>query len=509
METKEKRILDSVHGYITIPEDICDYVIDTPYFQRLRRVEQTSCRVLFPSARHDRFIHSLGVYHLGEKIVKAVRKNCHDNLPENFDDRAKNYLIACLLHDVSHTPFSHTFEDYYDNKSNALKVTLEQKVNTKIFTEDWKDREWNSAPHEIMSAIMAITCFPNYVKAPDYDMEFIARMIVGCKYSDPAKSFENAFVELLHSKVLDADGLDYACRDAAMAGYSTNNIDVERLVAEIFIIKDADDNDQYKVCFSNKAVNEIEAVLGVKHFQQYNVFAHHVVAYDQKLLEESMKSAAYWHLHGVMSFDAQLRKRALETLCNIKAFTAPCQFGSYNLPLLYPSDDDFVSLMKCFPNDYFIRQWLTRNYELQPLWKSKSEFKHLFGDTLGDISKDGVDLWVLSDDCKRFLCEQFNIEEYNVWILEPKLKDRFGSTSELQIYIDGKVKKYETLYPKGRMHFNDLGEQFKFIYIPKNIEKEVVIKALIEEQAKNKVELSCFKKVLLKAGSFVKQMIMK
>ena len=89
------------------------------------------------------------------------------------------------------------------------------------------------------------------------------------------------------------------------------------------------------------------------------------------------------------------------------------------------------------------------------------------------------------------------------------MKDRFGSTSELQIYIDGKVKKYETLYPKGRMQFNDLGEQFKFIYIPKNIEKEVVIKALIEEQAKNKVELSCFKKVLLKAGSFVKQMIMK
>lgn len=506
---KKKRILDSVHGYITIPEDICDKVVDTPYFQRLRRVEQTSCRVLFPSARHDRFIHSLGVYHLGGKIVEAIYKNCEKDLPNNFKNRAENYLMACLLHDVSHTPFSHTFEDFYDNNPNSLKETLEQKVNSSSFTSDWKDREWNSAPHEIMSAIMAITCFPNYVKAPDYDLEFIARMIVGCKYSAPAKSFENAFIELLHSKVLDADGLDYACRDAAMAGYSTNNIDVERLVGEIYIVQDEDDNNQYKVCFSNKAVNEIEAVLGVKHFQQYNVFAHHVVAYDQKLLEEAMKSAAYWHLYGVMSFDAQQRKKALETLCNIKAFTTPYHFGSFKLPLLYPSDDDFVSLMKCFPQDYYIQQWLTRNYELQPLWKSKSEFKHIFGNTLGDISKDGVDLWVLSDACKQFLCERFNIDEYNVWILEPKLKDRFGSTSELHIYIDGKVKKYEELYPKGRMHFNDLGEQFKFIYIPKTIDKTVVIKVLTEEQAKNKVELSCFTKQLLKAGSFVKRLILK
>ena len=164
--------------------------------------------------------------------------------------------------------------------------------------------------------------------------------------------------------------------------------------------------------------------------------------------------------------------------------------------------------MKCFPNDYYIKQWLTRNYELQPLWKSKSEFKHLFGDTLGDISNEGVDLWVLSDACKKFLCEHFDIDNYNVWILEPKLKDRFGSTSELQIYIDGKVKKYEELYPQGRMHFNDLGEQFKFIYIPKTIDRTVVIKALKEEQAKNKFEPTGLQKALLKAGSFVKRIIM-
>ena len=67
-----KRILDSVHGYINVPKEYCDKIIDTVYFQRLRRIEQTSGRSLFPSARHDRFIHSLGVFNLNKKIVESI-----------------------------------------------------------------------------------------------------------------------------------------------------------------------------------------------------------------------------------------------------------------------------------------------------------------------------------------------------------------------------------------------------------------------------------------------------
>lgn len=487
MEKKKKRVLDSVHGYITIPETLCDFIIDTPFFQRLRRIEQTSCRVLFPSARHDRFIHSLGVYHLGSKIVEAINRNCEGKLPENFEYVEKNYLIACLLHDVSHTPFSHTFEGFYDNDSNNLANRLAGVLDSEVFNTDRVDREWKAAAHETMSAILAVTCFPDFVKAPDYDLEFIARMIVGFQYSDPNKSFENAFVELLHSKILDADGLDYACRDAAMAGYSTNMIDVDRLLDEIYVEKDRNDGDKYKVCFSNKAINEIESVLGVKHFQQYNVFAHHVVTYDQELLKEAMKSAAYLHLNGKESFDPKERETALKTLCNIDAFTKPFIFGEHKIPLIYPSDDDFVSLMKYYPDDYYIHQWLTRNYKLQPLWKSKSEFKHIFGDTLGSTSLTAPDLWVLSPECKQYLCKEFGIADYDVWILEPEMKDRFGSASNLNIYIDGGIKQYKELYPKGRMYFNDLGEQFKYVYIPNGINKKDVLAALVEMQRSKKI----------------------
>ena len=486
---KTKRVLDSVHGYITIPEELCDNVIDTPFFQRLRRIEQTSCRVLFPSARHDRFIHSLGVYHLGAKIVGAINRNCEGALPKNYEYIEKNYLIACLLHDVSHTPFSHTFEDFYDNALNNLADSLAKILQSDGFNADRVDREWKAAPHETMSAILAVTCFPDFVKAPDYDLEFIARMIVGFKYSDPNKSFENAFVELLHSKILDADGLDYACRDAAMAGYSTNMIDVDRLLEEIYVVKDKKDGDKYKVCFSNKAINEIESVLGVKHFQQYNVFAHHIVTYDQELLKEAMKSAAYLHLTDKETLNPKEREDALKTLCNMTAFTHPYTFGTHKIPLLYPSDDDFVSLMKYFPDEYYIHQWLTRHYELQPLWKSKTEFKHIFGDSLGATSLTATELWVFSPECKKFLCEQFDIAEHNVWLLRPEMKDRFGSASNLNVYIGGDVKQYNELYPRGRMYFNDLGEQFKYIFIPNVIDKNKVLQALVKVQRTKKVDV--------------------
>ena len=89
MGNSNKRILDSVHGYIQVSDNLMKNVIDTVYFQRLRRKEQTSTRALFPSARHDRFIHSLGVYHLGHLIIEALKKTeeC-ESFPSNKVFRA-------------------------------------------------------------------------------------------------------------------------------------------------------------------------------------------------------------------------------------------------------------------------------------------------------------------------------------------------------------------------------------------------------------------------------------
>lgn len=158
-----KRILDSVHGYIHIEKAYVQNIIDTQHFQRLRRVEQTSTRSVFPSARHDRFIHSLGVFHLGCKIVEHLQKSLTDR--DLTRPVFESYKLACLLHDIGHTPFSHTFEKYFDNKWSDLRGNLKTLVNKDQFDSDWDNTTDPSAPHERLSAIVALGVFGNFIEA--------------------------------------------------------------------------------------------------------------------------------------------------------------------------------------------------------------------------------------------------------------------------------------------------------------------------------------------------------
>ncbi len=109
----KKVFMDSIHGYINVPKCFVDNLIDTEHFQRLRNIDQTGMRILYPNAKHDRFSHSLGVFHLGQKAVNALLENFFQDkywkIDENDTDNqttlywAKNkilFLIACLLHDI-------------------------------------------------------------------------------------------------------------------------------------------------------------------------------------------------------------------------------------------------------------------------------------------------------------------------------------------------------------------------------------------------------------------------
>lgn len=177
-----KRILDSVHGYINVPKEYCDKIIDTVYFQRLRRIEQTSGRSLFPSARHDRFIHSLGVFNLGQKIVESIKRRYPNGFTDHDQQVYDSYVIACLLHDVCHSPFSHTFENYYA-LGNDLRGLLTAALNDEGFTDDWEVSFSNAAPHEIMSALLVVKEFRSWIETEAHaDIKLIVRMIIGCKY---------------------------------------------------------------------------------------------------------------------------------------------------------------------------------------------------------------------------------------------------------------------------------------------------------------------------------------
>lgn len=488
---KMKRILDSVHGYIDIEEKYFVNVIDTEYFQRLRRIEQTSTRALFPSARHDRFIHSLGVFHIGCKIVDRLLQD-YSSAKVGFDLSPvfESYKIACLLHDVCHSPFSHTFEKYFDNKKSDLKTLLKSVVKSDTFSNDWDNSLDPSAPHERMSAIVAVMRFGNFIKDVAHaDCELVARMIIGLHYSECSDKahFCNAMIELIHGDVIDADGLDYVCRDAWASGYSTNGIDIKRLVASIRIEKD--EKGKYVLCFTTKSLNEIESVLKVKTFQQFYVINHHTVTYEQKLLIEAVKSTALKCIGCDKELDDKdvdtRKENAIRNLCSIYSFVQPdtnIQLGvktKNGILVSMPMDDDFVFLMKMNRDDKYVSQWLSRDYMLKPLWKSKAEFYAIFPNLVN--IKLTAKSWIFHDDCRKYIADNFKIPFEDVWIerATPKYKGNFAK--KVSLFIDNKVIPYEQLFPNDVQSYEPPENEFFYIFVPKSNDKDAIINGLKEK----------------------------
>ena len=268
-----KVIRDNVHGYIRIPEPFVARLIDTELFQRLRCVEQTGMRVLFPSARHDRFIHSLGTYHLGVRAFEAFQRNVRryysnqKSADRNYyfvyaDDESNTifwekhgvlFSIACLLHDCGHAPFSHSYECLYDVPFEAgtdrrrLHVLLAKEFESEssAFVDDFTPRIGKT--HEHMSALLVSKVFAKDIEEiitaefrsfSRSDIEFVARAIVGCPYNDKSSRWNqicNCLIRMLNSYSIDVDKLDYLIRDARLSGVDSMAIDVERLLGSLTV----------------------------------------------------------------------------------------------------------------------------------------------------------------------------------------------------------------------------------------------------------------------------------
>src|SRR6266851_10449610 len=111
---RTQRVRDAVHGLITFRtgdnrDELAWRLIGTPEFQRLRRIRQLGVsEFVYPGATHTRFAHSIGVFHVARQLLDIIRREITD---AKFDKkRADVAVIAALLHDLGHGPFSHTFE---------------------------------------------------------------------------------------------------------------------------------------------------------------------------------------------------------------------------------------------------------------------------------------------------------------------------------------------------------------------------------------------------------------
>lgn len=385
---KEYKILkDPIYGYINIPVTYMNSIVDTAVFQRLRRIIQTSYSPLFSSATHNRFVHSIGVFYLGDLVARQLSKEIK-NKKIAFDTERYSELfqIACLLHDVGHAPFSHTGENCYldDNLDfGILHDKLIKAVNIRGFKTDIpKMKSKAAAPHEIMSAILGIQQFSKLFKKAE-EKEFFARCITGYKYSIKAddklaeeKSIKNCFITMLNSKIIDVDRLDYLIRDAYYTGFSTVNIDYERLLKSVTIIEkkrdnynrkgDEDDFEKYKIAYYKDAISVIENVVYAHDAERKWIQSHPIILYESYILQHIM---TYLSKH----IDTKNKK-----LFSLASLTEQGQTFDNNLSISLLSDDDIIYLIKnVFPNELG-EEFFDRRKRRHPVWKTEAEYKTFF-----------------------------------------------------------------------------------------------------------------------------------
>lgn len=374
---KTKEFRDAVHGYISVPADWCAAFVDTPIFQRLKHIEQTSMRPLYPCARHDRFAHSLGVYHLAKIALDRLRENT-DPIVLDGVDLAKYeiaFLAAALMHDCAHAPFSHIFERHY-NRNNRAEDFLLSLVDDEFRRDyaDLKDQGKATAEHELFSAAVFLEHYRWAFQqlAREIDPIVVARMITGCIHSlaeDAERQVVNCLIQLLNGPAIDVDKLDYVIRDTSSSGVNNISIDVQRLLSSLEI--SAGPRKRLLV-FRKSALSVLQSVLDGRNYLFRWIYSHHTVQYYGLILQQAVE-----RLDEVLS---EGRPGAfLDAVFSRQVFDSPVRFGSFSLFL--PTDYDFLALLKQHREQIAeVDELLARKPQRIPLWKTQAEFEQIFRD---------------------------------------------------------------------------------------------------------------------------------
>ena len=248
-------IRDPVWNNIWIDETALR-LIDTPAFQRLRRVRQLGLAYLvYPGAVHTRFDHALGVYHLtGRALGRLEFAGELADLPERDTTILR---LAGLLHDIGHYPFSHTLEEL---ETNLVPYDHEQAAGQFL------------ADPEVAASFEALGAGA---------IEEIHELILG-RSANPLQG--------LVSGSLDLDKIEYLTRDAQFCGVPYGDIDVDRLLDSLRLLRDPN-NGRMEVGVAAQGVSALESLLFAKYQMFRNVYWHHAVRAASVLFQRLVRDA--------------------------------------------------------------------------------------------------------------------------------------------------------------------------------------------------------------------------
>lgn len=241
MNFKPKIINDPVYGFVSINHPIILEIINHPYFQRLRRIKQLGLtNLVYPGALHTRFHRAIGAMHLMQQAIQTLKtKGIRIN-----DKEEQASLIAILLHDIGHGPFSH-----------ALENTIVSNVS-----------------HEDISSILM----------HDLNKQMNGKLSLAIKIFED--TYERKFFHQLVSSQLDTDRLDYLLRDSFFTGVSEGVIGTDRIIKMLTVVND-------KLVVEQKGIYSIEKFLIARRLMYWQVYLHKTVLSAENMLVKILTRA--------------------------------------------------------------------------------------------------------------------------------------------------------------------------------------------------------------------------
>ena len=241
IHNKRKIINDPVHGFITIPDDLIFDLIEHPYFQRLRQIKQLGLsHLVYPGANHTRFHHAIGAMHLMVKAIDVLRTK----KVEIYEEERLGAIVAILLHDIGHGPFSHTLEHSLLDKVHHEEVSL-------LFMQEL-NRQFNG------KLDTAIAIFND-----THPKKFLHQMVSG---------------------QLDMDRLDYLQRDSYFTGVEEGVIGSERIIKMLDVV---DGN----LVIEEKGIYSIENFIGARRIMYWQVYMHKTVVSSEHMMISILRRA--------------------------------------------------------------------------------------------------------------------------------------------------------------------------------------------------------------------------
>jgi len=241
MANKLKIINDPVHGFIKIPYEIIFDIMEHRCFQRLRRISQTGLlSLIFPGATHTRFHHAIGAMHLMFNALEILKQKG----VKISTEEEKGAMLAVLLHDVGHGPFSHALENILMDNWHHEKLSL--------FLMEQLNEEFSG------------------------ELTVVIQMFQG--------KYHRKFFNQLISSQLDVDRLDYLKRDSFYTGVSEGNINTQRILSTLNVLDD-------ELVLDEKGIYSIEHYLVARMFMYWQVYYHKAAVLAENLLIKIMNRA--------------------------------------------------------------------------------------------------------------------------------------------------------------------------------------------------------------------------